>query len=105
MIKLSVAAALLLGANAVSTSAKGKSAGKVDKLEDRNINYLEALEAIPPHHDYVAGNNTLAYWKKYDRQDCVDLFNSIINARLEISSSIDRYRGLVAAYDRDCTIY
>jgi hypothetical protein len=48
MIKLSVAAALLLGANAVQTTSKGKVASRQNvTAAGANIDYLGALTAIP----------------------------------------------------------
>ena len=48
MIKLSVAAALLLGANAVATNTRADLATEVQDKKDASIDFLSAISAIPP---------------------------------------------------------
>jgi hypothetical protein len=68
MFKLSFAAALLLGANAVNTDAKLSTSD----VEDRNIDYLTAVAAAPMPTP-AEQQSTLDYW--VGNQHCIDLFN------------------------------
>lgn len=99
MIKLSVAAALLLGANAVQTTSKGKVASKQNVATGANIDYLGALTAIP-EPDPVQEQTTLAYWT--DNTTCYNLFQQIIDARKQITTDINTYITLIAEYQAQC---
>jgi hypothetical protein len=100
MIKLSVAAALLIGASAVSTDAKTKTVAKTEQKELADIDFLTAIAAIPPV-DEAAASKTLAYWEgnvAEETKQCFGLFEKIIAQRRTITTNIDEYIKLVEQY-------
>ena len=78
MLKLSVAAALLLGANAVSSDIKNQAKTVVADVNDRNIGYIETITSIPLPNAADA-QRTRDYW--VGNQHCIDLFDQIITLR------------------------
>jgi hypothetical protein len=97
MIKLSFAAALILGANAISSDAKNKIASK--DAADADLGDYSDIADIPlPTEEEQARIND--YWK--DKPTCQDLFEKLITIRKQINTDITEYRRVVADYNRDC---
>lgn len=101
MIKLSVAVALLMGANAIATDTKADLAAMSADKKDAKIDFLSAISAIPPP-DEEKEQVVLNYWK--DDEFCYDLFMQIIEHRKTIKTTIEEYQNLIALYHEKCKI-
>ena len=75
MFKITAAAALLIGAKAVSTNSRLTTVATTEDVADRDISFLSVIAAIPDS-DPVAEQRTLTYWT--GNEVCTDLFNRII---------------------------
>jgi len=97
MLKLSFAAALLLGANAVSSDAKNK----IEQIGNRDLGDLSDLSDIPlPTQDQQDRIN--AYWAGNER--CTNLFGQLVAIRTKINTDITDYRRIVASYNEECNL-
>lgn len=97
MYKLSLAAALLIGAKAVNTEAQSK----VKQVAAAQIDYLSALDHIPDV-DPVAQQNTLDHWIAEGNEKCKQLFEELIHIRTTITTQIDEYKKKITEYEEFC---
>ena len=99
MIKLSFAAALLLGVNAVNTDSKAKSTLLTSQGEQSRVDYLMDVTQLPAPSDADV-ERTRTYWA--DNERCLDLFETIIRTRRTITDTITDYHAAVETYNREC---
>jgi hypothetical protein len=102
MFKLSFAAALLYGANAIASDAKNQQEENIKNLfgDDATQDILNVL-AIPSDERISQVN---AYWVEQNNERCQELFNQLITIRKDINVKIGEYSDVHDEYETNCKL-